>query len=472
MKRGFYIALALLTLIGGWRFLVAGSRRGAGTVALRTAEVTQGSLLVTLPVTGALESAEETPVRTEIEGSLIELCQNNSEVQPGDLVYRLDTKTLEDEREVLLRGLTDAQDGLAQEQADSLTNIAQSESDLVAAGESLRVAKDKAKAEREKTAAQVQFTESETARAARELTRSQRLAKLNYIAGTKLRDAERMYRAKEFTLEQQYVKQADVDKRTSEQVQDEQTAVDLASHSLETAKANAREEVEDARIHVAEAQRKLDEVDGKIAQCTVLSPAAGLAVIETNTDNWPERRPYRLGDRVGSGGAPVRVYDFTKMRARCQIGEMDISRVHTGQEAFVSSSASGDRRYRGKVAVVEELAQESNVWQGGTPGKKVFGLVITISEADPAHLRPGMTVDLEIVLDSVREALMVPILAVYKDGGKSVVYRAREKTFERVPVTAGKRNDLLVEVSGNLNVRDRVALERPSLQPTKGGAKS
>jgi hypothetical protein len=334
------------------------------------------------------------------------------------------------------------------------------------------VAIEKAKAEQEKTTAQVKYTESETARAAREMTRSQRLAKLNYIAGTKLRDAEKMYRAQEFTLERQYAQQADVDKRTGEQVQDQQTAVDLASHTLDTAKANAQEDVESARVHVAEAQRKLDQVDEKIAQCTVLSPAAGLAVIETNTDNWPERRPYRLGDQVGSGGAPVRVYDFTKMRARCQIGEMDISRVHTGQDAYASSSAAGGRRYRGKVAVVEELAQESNVWQGGTPGKKVFGLIINLSEVDRAHLRPGMTVDLEIVLDSVREAMMVPIRAVFKDSGKSVVYRTRGATFERVPVTVGTRNDLQVEVSGSLKVGDRVALERPSLQPAKGGAKS
>ncbi len=284
---------------------------------------------------------------------------------------------------------------------------------------------------------------------------------MNYIAGTKLRDAEKTYRAQQFTLEQQRALQADVDKRTSEQVQDQQSAYDLAVHALATAKANNLEDMADASIHVSEAQRKLDEIDRKIAQCAVASPAAGLAVIETNAENWPERRPYRLGDQVGSGAAPVRVYDFTKMQVRCQIGEMDISRVHRGQDVFVASSASNGKRYRGKVAVVEELAQESNVWQGGTPGKKVFGLLVALSEADPAHLRPGMTVDLEIVLDSVRQATMAPIRAVFRDGNQSVVYRARQDGFERVPVTAGTRNDLQIEVSGSLHAGDRLALERP-----------
>jgi hypothetical protein len=292
---------------------------------------------------------------------------------------------------------------------------------------------------------------------------------MNYIAGTKLRDAEKAFRAQQFVLEQQRSLQADVGKRTDEQVQDQQSALDLAEHSFATAKANAQEDIEDNRIHVREAQRKLDDVDKKIAQCTVVSPAAGLAVIETNTDNWPERRPYRLGDNVGSGAAPVRVYDFTRMQVRCQIGEMDISRVHAGQDAFVLTSAAGGRRYRGKVAVVEELAQESNVWQGGTPGKKVFGLLVALSEADPAHLRPGRTVDLEIVLGSVREATMGPIRAAFKDAGRSVVYRARKDGFDPVPVTVGTRNDLQVEIKGDIRVGDRVALERPPAQPAKGG---
>lgn len=470
MKRGLYLAAALIIIVVGWRFLAAGSRRADAKSDVPTGELTRGSLVVTLPVNGTLESVQETPVRTEIQGSLIEICDDNSAVKAGDVVYQLDTKTLVDQRDELDRALTDAQDALNQTETDSQTGITQAETDAEAARESLKLAQDKAQAEREKIAAQVKYAEGETARAHQELARSQRLAQLNYIPGTKLREAEKAYRAQEFVLEQQRAQQADVDKRTGEQVQDQQSALDLAEHALITAQANAQEDINDARIHVAEAQRQLDEVDKKIAQCTVVSPAAGLAVIETNTENWPERRPYRLGDQVGSGEAPVRVYDFTKMQVRCQIGEMDISRVHRGQDAYVFSSAGSERRYRGKVAVVEELAQESNVWAGGTPGKKVFGLLVTLSQADPAHLRPGMTVDLEIVLGSVREAMMAPIRAVFSEAGKSVVYRARGEGFERVPVTVGTRNDLQVEVSGNLQAGDRLALERPPAPPSNRAA--
>jgi len=467
VRQVLYLAPIAAVVILGGRFLVIGSRQDASRARVPTAEVERGSLVVTLPVTGVLESAEETPVRSEIAGALVQICDDNLEVSPGDFVYQLDTKDLVDRRTELEQGLTDAQEALNTTEADGQTAVTQAESDALAAEESLKLAEERAQAERAKIDAQVKFTEGQTARARREFERSQRLAELNYIAGTKLRQAEKTYRAEEFALEQMRVQQADTAERTAEQVQDEQSAYNLALHGLESAKANAEADLEDARIRAADAQRRLDDVDEKIAQCTVTSPAAGMAVIETNTENWPERRPYRLGDRVGAGVAPVTVYDFTRMQVRCQIGEMDISRVHQGQEALVSSSSQVGKRYRGKVAVVEELAQESNVWEGGTPGKKVFGILVTLDETDLVNLRPGMTVDLEIVLDSVREATMVPIRAVYKQDDRSVVYRAERAGFEAVPVTVGRRNDLMIEVIGELKAGDSVALERPAVATDK-----
>jgi multidrug efflux pump subunit AcrA (membrane-fusion protein) len=162
----------------------------------------------------------------------------------------------------------------------------------------------------------------------------------------------------------------------------------------------------------------------------------------------------------------VTIYDLTDMQVRCQIGEMDISRVRADQDAYVISGKGG-QRYRGKVALVEELAKEANVGEGGTPGQRVFGVLVTLEETDPARLRPGMSVDLEVVLERVPEVVLAPIRALFDESGERVVYRADDGTFERVPVTTGLRNDLFVEVHSGLRTGDLVALERP---PTPLGA--
>ncbi len=473
MRKPIYLALAVLILgTGGWRMHTVGDARRARKSRVPTVEVTHGPLVVTLPISGALQSAQETQVRGEIAGVLVQICQDNTQVKPNDFIFQLDTKDLVKQRDELTRSLADAEEALSNAQAEGETSVAQAESDEAAAQEALALAEQRARAENEKMDAQVRFAESETARAARELARTQRLAKVNYVAGTKLREAEKMYRRQEFDLQQQRAQQADTDKRTAEDVRDQQTALELAQHALDTAKANLSEELGQERIHVAEAQRRLDDVNKKIGQCTVLAPVGGMAVIQTNEDNWPERRPYRLGDQVESGSSPVMIYDVSKMQVRCQIGEMDITRVRRGQDAFVTTVSNGGRRFRAKVSLVEELAQESNVWEGGTPGKKVFAVLVTLTETDPRQLRPGMTVDLEIVVHTVPNATMVPIRAVFTEGGKSFVYRATGQGFERVPVTTGDRNDLMIELRGGVRAGDRVALVRPPATPARAARAS
>ena len=470
MRRGHYLVLVGLALAAaGWRWHALGGGRGVAKVRVPTATVTQGSLVVTLPVSGSLESAQETLVRSEIDGTLVDICKDNSPAKPGDFVYQLDTKDLTDQRDSLARDLTEAEQSLNTAETDGETRMAQAQADADSAQEALKLTQDKVHADVEKAKAQVKYREGETARVERELTRAQRLAKLNYIAGTKLREAEKAYRQQQFQLAQQRAQLADAETQAKEQVSAQELALSLARHSLDTAKADAEDHTQEGRIAVAEARRRLDQVEQKIQHCTVTTPVAGLAVIQINDANWPEHRPYRLGDQVSSGVAPVRVFDPGKMQVHCQIGEMDILRVHEGQTAYVTTPSRADKRYPGKVALVEELAQESNVWQGGTPGKKVFGVLVTLEQADPENLRPGMTVDLEIVLDNVRQATMAPIRAVFTEGKQPYVYLAQGDGFTRVPVTVGARNDLLVEIRGKVRAGERVALEPPPAPPARQG---
>lgn len=463
-------AVAALALAAGlitWRVRLSEAGRGGTGVVVPTVEVSRGPLTITLPLTGTLESAQETPVRAEVAGTLVEICRDNTPVKPGDFIFQLDTTDFLKQREDRVQELADAEETLARTKADSETRIAQAEAEVESAREALALAQDKAQAEREKAAAQVAYAEGELARAERELKRAQRLAELKYIPGTRLREAEKAYRREQFQLEQQRAALFEVENRTAEEVQDAETALALAVHALETAKADARAQVEDARIGVEEAKRRLAEVDKKISQCRATAPVAGLAVIQTNTSNWPERRPFRLGDRVDSGAAPVTIYDLTRMRVRCQVGEMDIPRIKRGQRAFVFARGS-KRRFPGKVIVVEELGREANVWEGGTPGKQVFGLVVALEKTDPSLLRPGMSADLEVVVEHRPQATLVPVRAIFREGNETVVYRARGKGFERVRVEIAARNELYADVRRGVAPGDRVALERPGAAAGEG----
>ena len=455
------IIAAVFITVGyvGWRVKPVLSTRADTHEQVANTHVARGTLTVTLAANGVLESAVETPVRSEIAGNLVDIRENNTPVKAGDEVFRLDTKEYQDRYEEQERLLAEAVEALSTLQSDSEVRLAQVTGDVTLAEEAYALAEKKANAELDKINAQIDYAQSELARAESEYNRNKRLAEKNYIPGTKLREAEQAFKKKQFDLEYQRAQLRDAEARSAETLKDNQHSLNLSRLTLKSARANADQSLEDARIRIADAERKVRDAKTQIEQCTVTAPVAGLVVIGTNTDNWPERRPYRLGDQVSSRTAPVVIYDLQQMRVRCQIGEMDVERVRVGQEVLVTSATQREKRYRGTIAVVAELAREANVWQGGTPGKRVFNVLVDLGETDPNNLRPGMTVDMEIVLDSVADALLVPIRAVFTEGGRSVVYRLKGNNVEVVPVTPGKRNDLQIVVSGKLHEGDILALE-------------
>ena len=484
MKRTLWLLPVVAALgTGGWWLRGRAAGRSEIKVQVPTARVEQQRLTVTLPVNGALASTEETPVRFEPSGrfsdrrKIVELCDNNGTVKPGDLVFALDTKDLIDQRDQLAKDATNAREALNKAQADAQVELSAQQSDVDAAQEALGLARDQAKAERDSADAQVKFTEGELARLDRELQRDRRLAELHYIPGTELQGTEKRNRDKKFELDKWRLAREDTEKKSAEAIQEKQSALELAQHQFDAAKARNQDTIESARIRLKDTEQRLAEADQQIAECRVVAPKAGVAVIGMRWGG-DERRPWRVGDEIWPRSAPVSIYNMAQMEVRCQVGEMDISRVRKGQKAFVLSPTRSGKRYLGRITSVDETVHDAG-FMTGTAGKKVFGAFIGLDQTDPTTLRPGMTVDVEIVLDDLQNVVAVPIRAVFRQQGKPFVYRQRGESlrpdsvgagmaarraqprFERVPVTLGTRGDLLVAVRGRLRRGDRVALSPP-----------
>ncbi|NIM04484.1 MAG: hypothetical protein GTO55_01150, partial [Armatimonadetes bacterium] len=50
---------------------------------------------------------------------------------------------------------------------------------------------------------------------------------------------------------------------------------------------------------------------------------------------------------------------------------------------LIRLEAVPDRIFHGRVRDISSLATEARVWEGGTPGKKNFEVIIAIKESDP-----------------------------------------------------------------------------------------
>tara|TARA_Y100001934_G_scaffold104533_1_gene128578 strand:+ start:3109 stop:4290 length:1182 start_codon:yes stop_codon:yes gene_type:complete len=164
-----------------------------------------------------------------------------------------------------------------------------------------------------------------------------------------------------------------------------------------------------------------------------------------------------VGDRVWSGTELIEIPDLDNMQVYCLIGEMDIETVRVGQRANIRLEAFPGPVFTGVLSDLAPMASP----QPGAPDIRVFELVIDIEGKDE-RLKPGMSAEIEIIIESIPDALAVPLNALVRRGEGYAVYRFADSGFEEVPIELGPQNATAVVVTAGLTAGDIVALKNPN----------
>jgi RND family efflux transporter MFP subunit len=245
---------------------------------------------------------------------------------------------------------------------------------------------------------------------------------------------------------------------------------DLAEENLRTAKANYQI-VEDRGIPIG----------GKagIQQARVTAPMDGVVV----------KKGVEPGDIITSGvngfnGGTVlfTVADLGSLLVKVNLNEVDIAKVKVGQAVRVTLDAYPQASFTGKVRFVAPAAEV-------VEKIKVFKVEVALDELADSF-RTGMSANVEILGDRRERAVSVPLEALQRRDGQTVVYRLKADLapgalaaaqaglagrskfvwlsdhwrdyFEVVPVQAGIATLERVEIRSGLGQDDQVCLEDPT----------
>ena len=77
-------------------------------------------------------------------------------------------------------------------------------------------------------------------------------------------------------------------------------------------------------------------------------------------------------------------------------------------------------------------------------------------------LRPGLLADVEIIVESIPNAIYIPVQAVFEKDGKPVVYVKKENTFEPRLVKPLKRSESTMVLAEGVKAGEIVALADPT----------
>ncbi|AUX20511.1 hypothetical protein SOCEGT47_009830 [Sorangium cellulosum] len=225
----------------------------------------------------------------------------------------------------------------------------------------------------------------------------------------------------------------------------------------------ARHELAVKTIAVRLAEVALRAAKDRLRDTKIASPIDG-TVIQRDIDPGEVVTPGV--ESTFEAKALLTVADLSTLVVKVDLNQIDVAKVALGQPATLTLDALPGRTY---TATVTRIAPASVKREGREV--EVFPVEAELSGVD-GLLRPGMTADVRILLDSRPDVVSLPIEAVAEEGGKQRVTRVvdgpdGEPITEEVEVALGARNDREVEVVSGVPEGARVLINPPSAAPNE-----
>ena len=231
-------------------------------------------------------------------------------------------------------------------------------------------------------------------------------------------------------------------------------AVHEAEVSLQAAQ-EARQELDagaDA-TEIATAQAAVDkkrlavsDAEAALAGTQLVAPFDG-TILETNVSE---------GDQVTANTAILTLANLQTMQVVASVDETTIRQVSEGQDAAITFDAFPGQSFTGQVLAVP--------LQGTLQGDvMVYAVPLSLTGAEKLALRVGMTANVEIQVEQVTDALLVPTIALQQSNGlyQVLVPNTTDPAgeAEAVPVEIGLSDGTYTQITKGLNVGDKVLVE-------------
>ncbi|OPX23947.1 MAG: hypothetical protein B1H03_00110 [Planctomycetales bacterium 4484_113] len=407
---GVIIVLAALGF-GIW----ANSDHGRGKAEETTYTVTRADITRTETVIGVLEATSQVEVKAKVGGVLKEvLVKEGDPVKKGALLARIDEADL---RKVL-------------RQAQAHYELAEAQY---------------AKAKQGGTREQVSSLEASLKNAQVEMN----------LARENLERVKSLYE-KGYSSDQEY---EDAKGRWERA----QAAYDDAKRRLDYAKTSASaEDIAIARAQLKQAKIQLDSAHEDLENAAVRSEVNG-KVLSVEMDP---------GDTVvpsvgGREGLPIMIVgDTTSILVKSEIGEDLIGVLKEGMPVEFSLSFIKDRKVAGEISRISHFGKPNE------NGVVMFPIEMELTESI-GEPRLGSTARGTITVESAKNALALPVIAIGSSGEKKVVKKLLQNgKTETVEVETGVSDGRLVEIKSGLTEGDKVVAELTEDAMTKPSASS
>lgn len=248
-------------------------------------------------------------------------------------------------------------------------------------------------------------------------------------------------------------------------VQDEKKRASEAEKRVDLLKTNYKRAEDRFEKTMKRENKRLEDLKENVEECTHNAPIPGVVLLG---NRWG--LGFGPGRHIHEGWDVMTLTDLRKMKAVLTVDEGRIAKVEVGQAVTVRPVGS-TTAISGRVERVAEKGQDefmnfdkSTQDLVGKADRQVFEVEVALDNGGDA-LRPGLRLDAEIEVESLKNVLVVPRAALVrgegKDGRDRYVRIATAMGPERKRVQVLAENGLRCAVEG-LKEGDQVWLVEPN----------
>ncbi len=425
---------------GWWGANYAGLFTKTETETRLLHKVTRGDLIITVVEDGNLESASNIDIRCQVAGgaTIKKIVTDGTIVQQGDQLVELDSAAI-DEQILTQR--------IQYEKARAIRD--QAVNDLAAAKIGLReyvegtYLKELQTFESQITIAQENLRSSQNT-----LDYTERMFRKGYVTPLQ-------HEAQQFAVKKA---QLDLDlAETAKKVLREFT-FEKMKNELETkvATAEAKAKSEEAAFLLEES--KLKRLETQKANCIIFAPQSGMVVYANESGGSrfggsSDRPRIEEGATVRESQVILRVPDLSQMQVKVTVHETKVESLRRGMPASIRIQ---NRKSTGYVTTIANQPESASMFAANV---REYATYVRIDGVQ-TDLKPGMTCEVEILIDERKGVLTVPIQCVVEKAGKFYCWRLDGNESIKTEVALGVGDDRHVEVRSGLAEGD-VVLQNP-----------
>ena len=230
---------------------------------------------------------------------------------------------------------------------------------------------------------------------------------------------------------------------------------------------NNNAKVSKKRIEIANREKLISDyrndlkgVREDMEKLVIRAQADGMLIHGENRRNrWDTQKEIKVGTDVSIGESIGIIPDVTKFKVQVNIPEEYRSRIKTGLPVVIRAKAVPDLNLTGEIVKIAGASTPIIPWDQSSP--KVYASDISADAADE-RLTPGMTVQVEIVVEKAEKVLFVPVEGVYNRDGKSFCKIQVGAGQTEREVKTGRFSTDYVEVTEGIAENELVLLDRPA----------